>query len=538
MDMSAQMPTPCGPRSVAIIGCGMAGTSAFYQLVMHHPVKRVVVFEAHGTFGPGYAYGTDECRDYLINNTNDTMCLEPRNREAFINWLRSHPVYGPTAEPKAHAPRAVYGEFLIDAFNAARVAAAVKGIDVELVAEEVTSLEEREDGTSAIGWEGNQTTVDAVLLTTGKSPILSPIDVPAQTEKATYYVDHVRNVEMDDIPLDATIHVLGASLSAYDVINRAFSTDTGCRFERDTNAELQFIPGPNQRKVRLVSRSGRLKQVNGGHAEPLTRNHFSLQKLIAEADEGGITLAQIDVAIKTDAEENGVELDVDAIADPFAGCANLDDVQDRAIALLDQAIASACAGNNFIVNLFQDAQNEMWRAFIDNHLSVECELEYRRSFESATLSYAAPCPIPTAEKLRVLLRAGRVQVFKGVRDVTYDHATDAFSITHEFGTETADHLINAAGGADRDVASASQPALVKSLVQAGLMQNYARDGVILPGAMVDPRGYRLPNSKNIYMANMLLWGPGFFTSSAYLMASIVKIALAQMFAPQTAEIPT
>ena len=61
------------PAHVALIGCGFTGTSAFFQLVDRYPVKEITIFEASGRFGPGYPYQPDECHDYLINNTTDTI---------------------------------------------------------------------------------------------------------------------------------------------------------------------------------------------------------------------------------------------------------------------------------------------------------------------------------------------------------------------------------------------------------------------------------------------------------------------------------
>jgi hypothetical protein len=45
--------------------------------------------------------------------------------------------------------------------------------------------------------------------------------------------------------------------------------------------------------------------------------------------------------------------------------------------------------------------------------------------------------------------------------------------------------------------------------------------------------FRAIGSRHIYMANMLLWGPGFFTSSVFLMASIVERLLRGAFSDQS-----
>ena len=427
-------------------------------------------------------------------------------------------------------PRAVYGEFLQDVFHSTRTLAAVKGIDVELVAATVTDISENVTGKASIHWENGETTADAVLLTTGKCPEMVPISgSTSNTPDAHLFRDHVSNKALDSIPLNAQIHIVGASLSAFDVINRAFSTQTGCEFVRRSGGELQFIPGPNNRRVILMSRSGRIKAVAPIDPEPIVRENFTYLKLVAEAGERGITLHQIAKAIEADAALNGYLLNYEDIAMPYAGCKTHSDVQTRAADLLEDSIAKANAGKTFVFNLITDALGEIWDAFLQNRLTAEAERDYRRLYESAVLAMSAPCPIATAEKILTLIRAGRVEVVKGARAAEYDPASKRFRVSHDFGTLKAKYLVNAAGVRNRTVTSGDQPALIQAMVKRGLMESYKRDDIDLPGALVDPTSFRLPASQNIYLANMFLWGPTFFTSSARTMATIVEKVLSQMY---------
>ena len=143
------MPSPL-PRHIAIVGCGFAGTSALFQLVDRHPVREITVFEASGHFGPGYAYRPDECGDYLINNTTDTMCLLASNRRAFIEWLNGRPEFAASLAPKGHLPRKVYGEFLVDVMRSVRTIAAIKGIRLREVGMEVTHMHERAEDRKSV----------------------------------------------------------------------------------------------------------------------------------------------------------------------------------------------------------------------------------------------------------------------------------------------------------------------------------------------------------------------------------------------------
>jgi len=520
------------PEHVAIIGCGFAGTSAFFQLVDRCPVKRITIFEVSGRFGPGYPYRPDECPDYLINNTTDTMCLAPSNRRAFLGWLRGRPGCAEDLDEQGHLPRAVFGAFLEEVFCATRTIAAVKAIDVRLVPAAAQAIREDEQGRVHITSPQGEVAADMVLLTCGRCPDIGGVDRPGEAAGARYVASHIRSRGLDDLPMDARVHVLGASLSAYDVVNRLFSADTGCRFERDEAGAPVFVPGPNHRHVILCSRSGRLKNVQSPVPTPIRRRHFTLSGLrAAAAEDDGLTLKAVAGLIRREAEAHGAALDWEAVADPYAGCGDADAVNRRAGSLLEAALAAAkgAGPENFLVDFFGDAQVDIWDAFAERLLTPGQERLYRRTFETAVLSYAAPCPVPTAERLLALHRAGRLSLVKGVGEVSLAADGSHYQIAHEFGSARAAFLVNTMGQVDRRVTSPGQSALTRNLAASGLLSPYCLDGVESDGAAVDMTTFRAKGASNIYLANMFLWGPGFFTSSAFLMATIVERLLDGVF---------
>ncbi len=518
-------------RHVAIVGCGFAGTSAFFQLVDRFPARRITIFEASGRFGPGFPYHPDECRDYLINNTTDSMCLVPANRRAFMDWLEARSDPAIDLDPKGHLPRALYGDFLEEVFAATRTAAAVKGIEVALIPAEATAMAETAEGAVCIGWAGGEVLADAALLTTGRCPEVDRYQAPPKGAAARYVAGHVRSTALDEIPLDATVHILGASLSAYDVVNRLFSPESGCSFDPAPSGGLRFSGGANRRRVVLCSRSGRLKKMQSRKPRQLKQSRFNLPALRQAAGDGGLDLSQVAKQIKQEAAANEARVDWEAVADPYDGCGDADSLNQRVAALLARDIEDARQGEgrNFLVDFFEDCRFTIWDSFAEQLLTPEAERLYRRHYETAALSYHAASPIPTAERLLALFRAGRLRVVNGVEEVALDQEGRHYTISHAFGRETARVLVNTTGQLDRRVASDRQPPLVKSLVGAGLLRPYSRAGAVLEGAAVDMRSFRLEGARSIYLANMLLWGPGFFTSSAYMMACVVERALEAIF---------
>lgn len=523
-----------GPAHVATVGCGFTGTSALLQLIDRCPVQRITVFEASGDFGPGFPYRRDDCADYLLNNTTDSLCLMPHNRQAFIAWLRGR---GEGVEPKGHLPRQRYGAFLADAVAAAATLAAAKGITLQRIAAEVTAADEPPDGGVRLHWAGGMLLADKLILATGRCPQRAAIGPPPAGSAALLVADHVRNPALDAVPLDAACHVLGASLSAYDVVNRLFSPATGCRFERDASGMLQFSPGPNRRRVLLCSRSGRLKHLQSRAPMVIRRRHVTLPALQALAAQGALTLEALQALIDAEARAHGVALDWPALLQPYAGCDSADAVNQRAAVLLDTAITETVAGHNFLVDLAGDLQTLLWDAFAQRLLPPAEELRYRRAAESAVLGWAAPCPLPTAERLRALLRAGALQVRHGVRGVQWSDADNAWRIRCAFGDEVARVLVDTSGALDRRIDSPQQPPLVRCLAAQGLLQPYRCGGDVADGAAVDMATLRAIGSRHVHVAGMWLWGPAFFTSSAFLMARAAQTVLAALY-PGSVAAPT
>ncbi len=520
-----------GQGHVAIVGCGFTGTSALFQLVRDYNADEITIFEASGRFGPGFAYQPDECGDYLINNTNDDMCLAPENRRAFFEWLSCQSEYAGKVDPKGHLPRAVFGLFLEDSFSRTLGRAMAKGIKINLLPCEVTDIEELPEGGVAIAAGGRRTVCDAVLLTTGRCPDIQPYKLASTGSGAHYIGSHVASSELDSLELDAEVHILGASLSAYDVVNRLFSEKTGCRFERNRSGSLNFIAGPNNRRVVLCSRSGRLKAVNSAIALDGQLGVFTLDTLRRTAGETGLDLQQVSDLIRLEADLQGAIVDWQAVTRPYDQCRTAESYNAQAGALMAADIAAAKKGgkDNFLPAFFSMAVATLWDAVAEGLFSPQAERLYRDHHESAALAFIAPCPIPTAEKLLALHREGRLSIIGGVKDIRLDEDGQHFALAHQFGVAKAKVLVNATSAVDRNVASDRQPALIRNLVANGLLRAHRIGGEAAFGADVDMTNFRLGGARNIYLANMLLWGPGFFTSSAYTMANVVSKILPVLF---------
>ena len=526
------------PKHVAIVGCGFTGTTAFYQLVHGYPVERITVFESSGDFGPGFPYKLDESSEYLLNNTNDTMCLEPTNRRAFVEWLQRHPRYARGLDEKGNMPRAVYGEFLRDVILRTGAAAKERGIRVKLVPQEVVDLDEDEAGTVTLFTGEDAFEADMAILAIGRCPDVDRFHLQG-FDGRSYFATHMPGQKLDEIPLDAECHVIGASLSAYDAVNQLFSAASGCEFVPDGKDRLRFVANGNDRRVVLCSRSGRLKKAQSRYPFPV-----DLQSLrdghLEHAGRGTLTLADLLRLMEHDANAAGVHIDRAAMADPYAGIDDDESLNRRAAEILaadiDAATSPPDSPDNYVVDYLDAAQFELWDLFAARVLSAEQEALFRAKYETAFLSYAAPCPVSTAQKVLALMDGGRLRIVGGVRSISTDHDARAFRIEHRFGIEQAHHIINATGAVDRNVDSTVQPTLVRNLAEKGTLRPYriGEDGGA-KGIDVDMHTFAASPGGNVHVANMFLWGPGLYVSSAVMMATIVARVLATAFARESAQ---
>jgi uncharacterized NAD(P)/FAD-binding protein YdhS len=519
------------PSHIAIVGGGFTGTSALHQLVHGYPVRQITMFESSGEFGPGFPYQPDESPNYLLNNTNDTMCLDPGNRRAFVEWLQSHPVHSADLDNKGHMPRSVYGEFLRDSVAQASAEAARRGIRLEFVAEEVIDIDESQKGGASVSYRGGSVRADAVILATGRCPDVDLFGL-GNSLNAGYTDRHIPGNRLDGLPLDGTWHVIGTSLSAYDVVNALFAPATGCEFRPDGAHRLRFVPNDNHRRIVLCSRGGRLKKCQSRY--PFSARPSNLRTALAKRpDPGSMNLSAVRQLIEADAGLAGVSLDWQKLANPYAGVSDAPALNERAADILaadiDAALSPAESTGNFLVDYLDAAQFDLWDLFAAHVLPPGEEETFRSQMETAFLSFAAPSPISTAQKILALMEAGHLRIVHGVESISENPKSGQFDIKHAFGTEHANNLINATAGVDRRVSSGRQPELIRNLVRKGLLRPYTLGDRESNGIAVDMRTFAINPDSRIFAANMLLWGPGLYVSSAISMATIVARILHALY---------
>jgi hypothetical protein len=226
-------------------------------------------------------------------------------------------------------------------------------------------------------------------------------------------------------------------------------------------------------------------------------------------------------------------IDRQQMADPYAACDTEEQLNQQAMSLLEGDIDAAAGDEsstaNFVVDYLDAAQFEIWDVFASRALSPEQEALYRAKYESAMLSYAAPCPSSTAQKVLALMQSGHLRIVSGIKSITMLPDKSSFELEHRFGKDQAPYIVNASGVVDRSIGSERQSTLITNLTRKGMLSEYRRLADTRNGIAVDLESFQSEDTRNVYVANMFLWGPGFFVSSAIMMATVIKRLLDATF---------
>jgi uncharacterized NAD(P)/FAD-binding protein YdhS len=139
-----------GPYQAAIVGGGFSGSMVAVHLARSSPKSRVLLFDRHGAFGRGVAYGTADGR-HLLNVPAGKISAFAEKPDHFLEWLKHHraelsgfAVGEITAG--AFVPRQVYGQYVREILDQARQTAPgletdnTDIVDVELEGEELVLL--------------------------------------------------------------------------------------------------------------------------------------------------------------------------------------------------------------------------------------------------------------------------------------------------------------------------------------------------------------------------------------------------------------
>jgi len=184
-------------RTVAVVGGGCAGVLATRELLRCSD-DRVVLIEPDEP-GGGLAYGSARPW-HLLNSRAGAMSADPDDPSDFARWAG--------VSPSSFAPRTVYGSYLRDVF--ARTVAAY-GDRLSVVKDRALGVTPGRIYTEKTG----HIAADEVVVATGNP---SPAQPAGPHGHPDYIADPWRPGVLEAIPSDAPVLLVGAGLTAVDVV--------------------------------------------------------------------------------------------------------------------------------------------------------------------------------------------------------------------------------------------------------------------------------------------------------------------------------
>lgn len=189
---------------IAIVGGGASGVLLAVHLVRAGTARtRVTLVDRGHEVGLGVAYAT-RCADHLLNVRADNMSAVADEPDHLVAWLAAN---GERCDGEAFVPRMTYGRYLRSVLQGA---VQQSGGRLSIVAGDVVAASECEGGMSLAIDGASPILARRVVLATGHHP-------PA-ADRGAYRGDPWRAEALEDLPLDASVLVIGTGLTMVDIV--------------------------------------------------------------------------------------------------------------------------------------------------------------------------------------------------------------------------------------------------------------------------------------------------------------------------------
>lgn len=205
-------------KTLVIVGGGFSGAALAVQFLRHCPASvegvRLVLVDRSASMARGLAYGTSSPQ-HLLNVPAGNMSALADEPDDFLRFCQRQ-----TAETTAgtFVSRCRYGEYLAELLQrSARDAAA--GVELQQRVAEVIALHPAANGVTVELAGAEAIRADHVVLAFGH---FAPTDPPglsvAQLGATRYCADPWQGDALADLPVDATVLLVGSGLTALDML--------------------------------------------------------------------------------------------------------------------------------------------------------------------------------------------------------------------------------------------------------------------------------------------------------------------------------
>ena len=448
---------------IGIVGGGSVGISFLAQLVAHlethlatsagHAAAcHITVFEPDEKIGQGTAY-QDDLNTNLLNVPAGNMSLYDRHRSHFVQWMAAQPVsllrsYGVSdIDPAAFYPRPLFGRYVHEQFERIVAQAAALGVRVQVVRNTVVAIARHAAGQGQGARSQIQLTdlagasyvVDQLVLCNGNlaSDKFDALVPCAGFINSPYPVRALSQA----IPVQATVAILGANLSAIDAV-------VALKAHRHAG------------QIHCFSRQGVLPAVRSVHRTHVP-SRLSRAQVHAMALAKGGRLGMDDVLGMLREQILAIDPGFD-VRDIAGGGAD-------AARQLNRELDAACSGPRpwqAVLAAANEVIDLLWF-----YLDQPSRQQFQSRWRSQWMSRRAMFPVQNARQLQHLIKAGQLHIHGGFN--TCEPVADGAGFILHYRAAAAqakeqrcDIVINATGFS-QDARQTSDP-LVTQLLQSGL----------------------------------------------------------------------
>lgn len=217
-----------GAVDLAVVGGGSTAVSLLAQLVqqLQHAetagLEQITIFEPSAEIGPGEPYGSDSHTN-LLNIPAGKMSAYAEDRGHFFRWMKEQGCdilekYGADSlEEDKFLPRPMFGEYLQAVWLDLVEQAGAMGIHIHRVKSRVTDIaRDPESRIPVVDADGVSVHARRVVMCNGNLPSVSYAELQGQA--GYFHSPYPVNALVADIPKEASVAVIGSSLSAIDTI--------------------------------------------------------------------------------------------------------------------------------------------------------------------------------------------------------------------------------------------------------------------------------------------------------------------------------
>lgn len=473
--------------NIAIIGCGAAGVASFSAIVDDLCAKNftnvtIDVFNRNDDFGAGLAYST-EIEKHRLNMRADTMSIDPNNPHDFVAWMHEN------GYAEEYPARKIFGDYLKTRLSEKIAQAEAAGITCHFYPNTVVDIEETRTKVGiTLAGEDEPRFYDRSLLCIGNYANTSY----KKLQDNACYVEDVWNKKAFTIAdKNASVLILGTGLTAID-------------------SYIALRDKGHLGAISMVSRHGLLPKVRPPASEPYTLEILTEEHIDAKiaAKNRLLTLEEMITLFREEFRTAGIATDIFKPSEQLVTQSIFETLQQDKDNATDYSKAFS------VLKAIDDKASYLW-----NVMQEDARKQFDKHYKTLWYAYDYPMPSVTADYLLEEMKAGKLNILRGINDIDYHQETEKFEpqlsphvrqLDNPSENMQFDYVVNGIG-IGVDVENIQDP-LLQNGIEKGLFTPHQFGGIkIKPedGRIITQRGV----SDRIQLIGSLTRGNLFYVNS-------------------------